>query len=337
MNTRRKNSVLHAAFMAAVAGIRLFQSANALCQETHIYWFDSTPNIWRANLDGSHPFRPIYGELFGDVTADPRTATIYWTSDRGVVRSNLDGTNETTLFSFPSQFYTAGDIAIDPIRNNLYFSDSRNNIIYRSNIDGSAPTVIVPSSGVSRVNKGITDICLDPVAQKIYWNFDSTFHRANLDGSQVEDLFTASTNIGDFEIDPRYGQIYWSSGGETARGSGSVRRANLDGSAQQTLISGLWDSAGLAIDFIHNQLYFADGADRLTFDYDATINVADLDGSNIRTILDNNAATFGARGIQEIGLDTFFVPEPSTAALLVTGCIACLAVARRKPASQDRL
>jgi hypothetical protein len=31
------------------------------------------------------------------------------------------------------------------------------------------------------------------------------------------------------------------------------------------------------------------------------------------------------------------VPEPSTAALLVIGCVVCLAVARRKPASQDRV
>jgi hypothetical protein len=256
----------------------------------------------------------------GGLVIDRRTNHIYWNDGFDINRSNLDGSDITRLFHFPPESFR-GDITIDPLRNHLYFVDGRNNIIYRSDMDGSNAIAVVPARGTPNNTTGLSDLWLDPVSEKLYWNYDGAFHRTNLDGSAEEVLFNASpgldisfVGIGDFEIDPFQGKIYWAHH-KMLSGDSSVRRANLDGSQQETLVSGLWWANGVALDLPRGKMYFTDSAYIGPTDYDATIRIANLDGSAAQTLI--NLGPSSIVQPSEITLDTLIIPEPATALLVI--------------------
>ena len=91
-------------------------------------------------------------------------------------------------------------------------------------------------------------------AGKIYWADFSTdkIQRANLDGSQVENL--------------------------VATGARKIQRGNLNGSNVEDLVTRLGEPRGLALDLAAGRMYWTDsGRDR--------IQSADLDGSNIQDLV----------------------------------------------------
>ena len=84
------------------------------------------------------------------------------------------------------------------------------------------------------------DAPVDPVAvarpTKIYWTGWDTgkIQRANLDGSNVEDLVTGLHLVGTLALDMASGKMYW-----IDLGPGKIQRANLDGSNVEDLVTGL--------------------------------------------------------------------------------------------------
>ena len=58
--------------------------------------------------------------------------------------------------------------------------------------------------------------------------------RANLDGSEVEDLVEGLYAPYDIALDVAVGKMYW-----VERASGKMQRANLDGSGVEDLVEGL--------------------------------------------------------------------------------------------------
>ena len=71
--------------------------------------------------------------------------------------------------------------------------------------------------------------------------------RANLDGSQVEDVVVSGLGyptIG-LALDVAGGKIYW-----TDSGTKDIRRANLDGTRIEDLITGLSEPVGLALEIV---------------------------------------------------------------------------------------
>lgn len=71
-----------------------------------------------------------------------------------------------------------------------------------------------------------------------------------------------------------YPTIYW-----TDRSSDTINRIDGDLTNHQVLVSGLGEARGVAIDFHSQRMYFADNGRNL-------IQAADLDGSNIVTLID---------------------------------------------------
>ena len=68
-------------------------------------------------------------------------------------------------------------------------------------------------------------IALDVMAGKIYWaDVGADIQRANLDGTDVEDLVTVLESPTGIAIDTIAGKIYWPDGG-----TDKIQRANLDG------------------------------------------------------------------------------------------------------------
>ena len=125
---------------------------------------------------------------------------------------------------------------------------------------------------------------------KMYWTdpLGMEIQRANLDGSNVEDLITTglSTPYG-IALDVGRGKMYW-----TDEDTGKIQRANLDGSNVETLITTRVSTpGGIALDVGRGKMYWTDGGS-------GKIQRANLDGSNVEDLI-----TTGLSGPAYIALD----------------------------------
>jgi hypothetical protein len=94
--------------------------------------------------------------------------------------------------------------------------------------------------------------------EKVYWadQTNNKIQRANLDGSNVEDVLTSADGVNSptgVLVDAENGKIYWS---EFL--TGKIRRANLDGTNIENLYSGLSSPAGMALDTANSKLYWTE-------------------------------------------------------------------------------
>ena len=128
-------------------------------------------------------------------------------------------------------------------------------------------------------------------ALKLYWSDWGTdkIQRADLDGSNVEDLVTTGLAGPDgLALDPDAGKIYW-----TDLESARIQRADLDGSNVESLVtSGLGIPYGLDLDLSGGKMYWTDRQS-------SKIQRADLDGSNVEDVLTLAGLAFPA----EIAVD----------------------------------
>ena len=124
----------------------------------------------------------------------------------------------------------------------------------------------------------------------IFWIDDGTdkIQRANLDGSNVEDLVTQGLESpSSIALDIAGGKMYW-----TDDGTGKIQRANLDGSNVQDLVTqGLTWPSGIALDVGVGKMYWTDS-------FTDKIQRANLDGSNVQDLI-----TQGLRSPYGIALD----------------------------------
>ena len=125
---------------------------------------------------------------------------------------------------------------------------------------------------------------------KMYWTDVGThkIQRANLDGSDVEDLITTELIYPEgFALDIAGGKMYWADGG-----TDKIQRANLDGSNVEDLITtGLTSPEGIALDVAGGKIYWTDFST-------GKIQRANLNGSNIEDLI-----SMGLRHPQGIALD----------------------------------
>ena len=126
---------------------------------------------------------------------------------------------------------------------------------------------------------------------KVYWSDWGTdkIQRADLDGSNVEDLVTTGLDGPDgLAVDAAGGKLYW-----TDAGTAKIQRADLDGSNLEDLVtSGLNIPYGLALDVSGGKIYWTDRQS-------SKIQRADLDGSNVEDLLTLAGLAFPA----EIAVD----------------------------------
>ncbi|MDC0936597.1 hypothetical protein OAS39_09935 [Pirellulales bacterium] len=207
----------------------------------------------------------------------------------------------------------------------IYWTDSINNTINWSNLDGSAQQVIIPNIERPR------GIEVDPINEHIYWVDDTMVRRANLDGTNVEPLDSAlRQNDGDVAIDSVEGKVYW-----TDLRDSNIRRSNLDGSNPENWLPTDVGAQGIVVDSESGKVYWAnfftneieranaDGTDReaivtgqsnprsIALDSEngrvywssnqqSQIRSANLDGSDVQTVLDVDSDSG-----TEIALDGF--------------------------------
>ena len=274
-------------------------------REGKMYWTDSgTAKIQRANLDGSN-IQDLVTSSDGlerpqGIALDVIGGKMYWTDDdtEKIQRANLNGFNIQDLVTSSDSLFYLNGIALDVIGGKMYWTDRAT--IRRANLNGSNIQDLVTSSDELEQPQGIA---LDVAGGKVYWTntywkkanevkrINAKIRRANLDGSNVQDLVTHSDGLEapqGIELDVIGGKMYW-----TDNGTAKIRRANLDGSNIQDLVThsdGLEAPRGIELDVIGGKMYWVDWSTE-------KIQRANLDGSNIQDLVTRSDGLEAPRGI----------------------------------------
>ncbi|MCY3737862.1 MAG: T9SS type A sorting domain-containing protein [Gemmatimonadaceae bacterium] len=230
--------------------------------------------IYRVDLSGSGAKEVVsatYPVDVADVALDWAGNKLYWTTTDGVIRrSNPDGSDVEVVL--PGLDVSAGAIALDPEEGKVYWAVTegryywpRYGALLRANLDGSGREHVVEQGEVVGFD-------LDLQGRKIYWtDARGTIHRANVDGTGVEDLLAPMVRAPySVALDPGDGRIYWSD-----LLTGSLQRAGMDGSGLEIVVGGLKSPKGICLD--GGRLYWADSGT-------GKIQSADLDGSHVMDI-----------------------------------------------------
>ncbi len=149
----------------------------------------------------------------------------------------------------------------------------------------AAVTVTVPGT--------VTPPPPQPGVAKLYWSDWGTdkIQRANLDGSNVEDLVTSAGLDGPdgLSLDLAGGKIYWADAG-----TNKIQRANLDGSGIEDLVTGLGIPYGLALDVAGGKMYWTNRQTN-------KIQRTNLDGSGVEDLVTSGLTFPGALALDVAG------------------------------------
>lgn len=269
-----------------------------------LYWTDSQGKIQRADLDGSGVEDVVTGlrtpasfraaaslqrtfALTGAVIGSP---AIYW-ADRqttAIRRVNINNLNvENIITNVPD----ASALALDLTRGQIYWTETDTGKIRRANLNGSNVQDLI--TGLT----GPLSLALDLVRGKIYWTdqnwnpftgaiTESKIQRANLNGSNVQDIVTGLGTVEGIALDTSRGKVYW-----TDAEVGTIQRANLNGSNVEDLVSGARSPSDIALDTAGGKMYWTDYEEK-------EISRANLNGSNVESLVT------GLAGPSNIILDT---------------------------------
>ncbi|MGH7453260.1 MAG: choice-of-anchor D domain-containing protein, partial [bacterium] len=169
--------------------------------------------------------------------------------------------------------------------------------------DSTTAVMTISNTGGSPLNFTIRDEeapqAMAASGQKLYWteplvSTPDTLHRSNLDGSEVESIFTNNASMRGIAVDEVSGRLYWAD-----RGDGTIRSSRLDGSDIAVLLSGV-DALDLAIDHAGGKIYWTNFSS-------GTINQANLDGSGVKIIVQSAGTSSGT----DLGPDADIAPAPA--------------------------
>lgn len=167
---------------------------------------------------------------------------------------------------------------------------------------------------------GPGDLAIDPYAGKMYWTSPLGIRRANLDGTGLED---AVTGVPAFRIalDPIRSKVYWTEFGER------IRRANYDGTDVQDLVTTGFDFAGpfgIAVDAPKGILYWSDTVVIKRANLDGSGEVVALNTGFVGSIALSGQALVWAEhfSIQTVGCDSATIEPVGASANAPQGMVA---------------
>lgn len=220
----------------------------------YAYWTESsTGRIRRARLNGSF-VDTLYQSPSGafasplGLAIDPRAKRIYWSNSQSYEINSVDLTGgNLRTFSVPGAYYPYA-LAIDAAGGQLFWTEVFQKRIYRANLDGSNPQVVVQDTGAFPTLFGLT---VDPVDQKIYWSNSEldAIRRANFDGSAIETIVSGpvGSTFRGVDVDEVARQLYWIDDRKDLMEVSYVMRADLDGANIQNLATIVGQSNDVAI------------------------------------------------------------------------------------------
>lgn len=224
--------------------------------------------------------------------------TVYWTDllGPGICRANVADPVVEELV----EVVWAQDVSLDLSGGKMYWTDGA--IIERADLDGSNVELLVDLWG-QVPSPRLFGIALDPSANKMYWvnspeGSAGKIQRADLNGSDIQDIVTGLVNPHGIALDLDGGKVYWTAPGP-AESPGCIWRADLDGSNPEEVVAPVAgeNPAAIAIDSDAGKMYW------IVYPFPGenppcTIRRADLDGSGAQDLV-----TFGS-GVAGLALDT---------------------------------
>ncbi|MDE0018261.1 MAG: T9SS type A sorting domain-containing protein [Candidatus Poribacteria bacterium] len=151
-----------------------------------LYLTNSRGKVQRMNLNGSGFEADFIVNLASPqgIAVDAAGGKVYWTEQTGdhsgrIRRANLNGTNVQLVRELKS---APQGLAVDPSNERLYLTNSWGKV-QRMNLNGSGfqPNFIVDLNAPR-------GIAVDVAGRKIYWTERGSIRRANLDGSNRQDV-----------------------------------------------------------------------------------------------------------------------------------------------------
>ncbi|KAA3597655.1 MAG: T9SS C-terminal target domain-containing protein [Calditrichaeota bacterium] len=206
----------------------------------------------------------------------------------------------------------------------MYWLDAPGDLVKRADSDGTN----IENISSSTSNPFAVDV--DKNNSKVYWSNgggSNKIQRADLDGSNVEDLVTTGlASPRGLSLDVDNGKMYW-----TDVGFQKIKRANLDGSTVEELItSGLSAPIGIEVDAVNSKMYWVDeGSNK--------VQRANLDGTTVEDLVTGLTTPFditldvanskmywvdgGTKKIQRANLDGTSVEDLVTGLEIVRGIV----------------
>ena len=202
-----------------------------------------------------------------DIALDTQRDKIYWTVTGKIQSANLDGTNARNIIT---GLYFPEHIALDVIAGKVYWTQGLlKHKICCANLDGTDVQDLISGLNSPR------SITLNVQEGKMYWTegasetkgrrfgerwIEGTPHtakirRANLDGTEIQDVITTGDYPYGIALDLVNGKIYWT---EYNLNSGRIRCANLDGTNAQDLVDGLKCPSDIALYVEGDKMYWID-------------------------------------------------------------------------------
>ena len=186
----------------------------------------------------------LWGLLSSVGAPAANATTIYWT-DTGtskIQRADLSGSGIEDLVT--TGVILPIDIALDTAGGKMYWTEASpaDFNISRAELDGSNVEPLI--TGLDSPS----GIALDVSSGKMYWTDTGTskIQRANLDGSELEDLVTTGVILPiRIALDIAGGQMYWTEGSPA---DFMIGRADLDGTNVGYIVTGLDSPSGIALD-----------------------------------------------------------------------------------------
>ena len=243
-----------------------------------MFWVDGSI-VYRADRDGSNLTQIHDGSdgYIGWIEADWQNEHLYLRGEGGVWRMDFAGSNLTNIVP---GLHNGFGIALDVANNTIYYGDHSGTGIYRCDLDGSNIQLLPDTSNGFDMLRHVNDIEVAASIGKVYYTNNehaqfSRFNgirRANLDGSGVEDIFSAQPEEGILllAIDETNNHLYYSD-----EKDGTITRASLDGSNASVIVSGVTQIYDLEVDPEEGKLYYSSSA---------LLGRANLDGTGQETL-----------------------------------------------------
>jgi hypothetical protein len=204
---------------------------------------------------------------------------IYWCTYAlgNIYVADLNGSNQTLLVSGNGVSGEVEAMRVDFYGGKIYWASNQDGLIRRCDLDGTHIDTIITETPGGEVLSGLT---LDLNEKKIYYISDRDIKRADLDGKNIEMLFTPAFDPYGLDIDTQTKKIYWT------YADGDVYRADQDGSNSELLIDGNDFAFSVTVDSKKEKLY-------VSYLWSGIIVKADLTGANQEDFLTGLGAPAG--------------------------------------------
>lgn len=266
-----------------------------------IYWTEfnadtDSGKIRRSNLNGS-AVEDVLTDLIRprDIALDLHNRKMYWVdSPANVYRANLDGSDIEEIINGDDpdvpphgMRHKPFSIALNPIENKIYWGNNFPWEIRRADYDGSNIEVVKLWENIDDVFPIRVDaesLELDVKAGKMYFvdSLNDNLARANLDGTNYEELGISMNDPYGLVLDLQNRQMYWT------QIFGQIRTASLNGDNKETLLTELSIPSDIALHIRSGKIYWIESTTQKQNGENVSsrkIRRANLDGSGITDII----------------------------------------------------